>query len=148
MQREQLNASDALLLGRVTYESFAATWPTVTDEQGFAERMNSLPKYVASRTLKEPLEWNARLLEGEAVEAVRKLKEEPGRDLLIYGSGQLVNDLDRAQLIDEYRLMIHPIILGRGKRLFAAESARAGLTLIDTQTTATGVTTLVYHRAT
>jgi len=147
MQREQLFASDALLLGRVTYEMFAATWPTFTDEQGFAERMNSLPKYVASRTLSEPLDWNAKLLEGDAVEAVRTLRDEPGRDLLIYGSGQLFDALAREQLIDEYRLMVHPIVLGRGKRLFEDESARVGLSLVDTQTTATGVTTLVYQRA-
>jgi dihydrofolate reductase len=146
MQRKQLFASDALLLGRVTYESFAATWPTFTDEQGFAERMNSLPKYVASRTLKEPLEWNATLLQGDAVDAVRQLKEEPGRDLLIYGSGQLVEALVQHQLIDEYRLMIHPIILGRGKRLFEGESPTAGLSLADSKTTATGVATLVYHQ--
>ena len=146
MQREQLFASDALLLGRVTYESFAATWPTFTDEQGFAERMNSLPKYVASRSLKGPLEWNATLMQGDAVEAVRKLKDEAGRDLLIYGSGQLVNALVGARLIDEYRLMVHPIILGRGKRLFEDESAKAGLSLVDTQTTATGVATLVLRQ--
>jgi dihydrofolate reductase len=99
-QREQLFASDALLLGRVTYFSFAASWPSFTDEEGFAERMNSLPKYVASRTLKEPLEWNASLLEGDAIEAVRSLKQESGRDLLIYGSGQLFNTLGRERLID------------------------------------------------
>jgi dihydrofolate reductase len=147
MQREQLFASDALLLGRVTYESFAASWPNFSDEQGFAERMNSLPKYVASRTLKEPLEWNATLLEGDAAEAVHKLKGEPGRDLLIYGSGQLVDTLTEQQLIDEYRLMIHPIILGRGKRLFESNPSRANLTLVDTRTTATGVTTLTYRQA-
>jgi dihydrofolate reductase len=84
-QREQLFVSDALLLGRVTYTSFAASWPSFTDEEGFAERMNSIPKYVASRTLEEPLEWNASLLQGEVVEAVRSLKQESGRDLLIYG---------------------------------------------------------------
>ncbi len=147
MQREQLFASDALLLGRVTYEIFAGTWPSFTDEEGFADRMNSLPKYVASRTLKEPLEWNATLVEGDVVERVRQLKQESGRDVLIYGSGQLVNILAREQLIDEYRLMIHPIILGRGKRLFEDENAKAALSLVDTQRTATGVTTLVLQQA-
>ena len=145
LQLEQLLASDALLLGRVTYVMFAASWPSVTDEEGFAERINSLLKYVASRTLKEPLEWNATLLEGDVVEAVRRLKQEPGRDLLIYGSGQLFNTLNRERLIDEYRLMIHPIILGRGRRLFEDGNARAGLALVNSRTTATGVATLTFR---
>jgi dihydrofolate reductase len=145
LQLEQLLASDALLLGRVTYVMFAASWPSVTDEEGFAERINGLLKYVASRTLKEPLEWNATLLEGDVVEAVRRLKQEPGRDLLIYGSGQLFNTLNRERLIDEYRLMIHPIILGRGRRLFEDGNARAGLALVDSRTTATGVATLTFR---
>jgi dihydrofolate reductase len=147
MQLRQLLASDALLLGRVTYESFAASWPSVTDEEGFADRMNNLPKYVASRTLSEPLEWNAALLEGDVVDAVRKLREEPGRDLLIYGSGQLVDTLMSHGLIDEYRLMIHPIILCRGKRLFEEAEDSAGLILVKSNTTPKGVVTLVYHRA-
>src|SRR6266496_879651 len=147
MQYDQLFASDALLLGRVTYTSFAAVWPTVTDEEGFADRMNSLPKYVASRTLKEPLEWNATLLTGDTVEEVQKLKQDTGRDLLIYGSGELVKTLVRHDLVDEYRLMIHPIILGRGKRLFEEDSDRAGLRITDSQTTEKGVVTLVYQPA-
>lgn len=147
LQREQLFASDALLLGRVTYESFAATWPSFTDEEGFADRMNSLPKYVASRTLSEPLEWNASLLDGDVVEAVQELKEGPGRDLLIYGSGRLVDTLMPEGLIDEYRLMIHPVILGRGKRLLEDVGDRAGLTLADSSATAKGVVTLVYRTA-
>lgn len=118
------------MLGRVTYVGFAASWPSITDEQGFAERMNGLPKYVASGTLQEPLEWNATLLQGGVVDGVRGLKEEPGRDLLIYGSGRLFNALSRERLIDEYRLMIHPVILGRGKHLFDG-AGRAGLTLVD-----------------
>jgi dihydrofolate reductase len=145
MQYDQLFASDALLLGRVTYEGFAATWPTFTDEQGFAERMNGLPKYVASRTLKEPLEWNASLLVGDVVEAVRELKQQPGRDLLIYGSGQLVDTLMPERLIDEYRLMIHPVILGRGKHLFEDPAGRSGLILAEHRATAKGVVTLVYQ---
>lgn len=145
LQREQLFASDALLLGRVTYEGFAAAWPSFTDEEGFADRMNSLPKYVASRTLREPLEWNASLLVGEVVEAVRELKDRPGRDLLIYGSGRLVDTLMAAGLIDEYRLMIHPVILGGGRRLFEDVGAQAGLVLADCSATAKGVVTLVYR---
>jgi dihydrofolate reductase len=147
LQREQLFASDALLLGRSTYTSFAAVWPSVTDEEGFADRMNSLPKYVASRTLKEPLDWNATLLAGDAVVEVQELKQDAGRDLLIYGSGELVASLIRHDLIDEYRLMIHPVILGRGKRLFEESSDRARLRLADSQTTAKGVVTLTYQLA-
>jgi dihydrofolate reductase len=146
-QRVQLLASDALLLGRVTFDIFSASWPNFSDEQGFAQRMNSLPKYVASRTLKEPLEWNGTLLTGDVVEAVRELRQKQGRDLLIYGSGQLVDTLAQHQLIDEYRLMIHPIVLGRGKRLFDGDGGPAGLTLVGTDTTATGVTTLVNRRS-
>jgi dihydrofolate reductase len=119
----------------------------MTDEAGFADRMNSLPKYVASRTLSGPLEWNASLLEGDVVEAVRKLREQPGRDLLIYGSGQLVDTLTPHGLIDEHRLMIHPVILGRGKRLFEEAGDSAGLILAESNTTPKGVVTLVYHQA-
>jgi dihydrofolate reductase len=141
-----LFASDALLLGRVTYEGFAAAWPSTTDEEGFAERMNNLPKFVASTTLKEPLEWNATLLQGDLIAAVRELKQQPGQDILIYGSGQLVNSLLPHNLIDELRLMIHPIILGRGKRLLE-QSDSAGWKLVDSRTTTTGVVTLTYEVA-
>jgi len=147
MQLQQLFASDALLLGRVTYEGFATSWPSMTDEAGFADRMNSLPKYVASRTLSGPLAWNASVLEDDVVEAVRRLREEPGRDLLIYGSGQLVDTLTPYRLIDEYKLMIHPVILGRGKRLFEEAGDSAGLILAESNTTPKGVVTLVYHQA-
>jgi dihydrofolate reductase len=147
LQLDQLLASDALLLGRVTFESFAGVWPSVTDDVGFADRMNSLPKYVASRTLKEPLDWNGKLLVGDLVEAIKSLKAEPGRDLLIYGSGELFNTLARERLIDEYRLMIHPIALGRGKRLFFEDADRQGLALTDSLTTPKGVVTLIYRGA-
>src|SRR5215831_171377 len=95
-QSDQLFASDALLLGRVTYQGFAAAWPAMEETEGeFAVRMNALPKFVASRSLKEPLPWNGKLLTGDLAEAVAKLKEQPGQDILIYGSGQLVNALHR-----------------------------------------------------
>jgi dihydrofolate reductase len=145
-QYEQLFASDALLLGRVTYQGFAASWPGIGDEEGFADRMNSLPKYVASRTLTEPLEWNASLLHGDAVEEVRGLKQHAGDDLLIYGSGELVRSLLPHDLIDELRLMIHPVLLGWGKRLLERVD-RSGLTLTDTRATGTGVVTLTYQVA-
>jgi dihydrofolate reductase len=147
LQHEQLFASDGLLLGRVTFLSFAAVWPSVTDEDGFADRMNSLPKYVASRTLEEPLNWNGTLLQGGLTEAVEGLKEQTGRDLLIYGSGEIFNALARNRLIDEYRLMVHPIVLGKGKLLFADEVDRSGLVLADVHKTEKGVVTLIYQQA-
>jgi dihydrofolate reductase len=144
MQYDQLFKSDALLLGRVTYQGFAASWPSFTDEEGFAERMNSLPKYVASTTLKEPLEWNARLLDGNPVDEVRKLKQQPGQDILIYGSGELVRTLLPHNLIDELRLMIHPVFLGWGKRLLG-DTERSALTLTESRATEKGVATLTYQ---
>jgi dihydrofolate reductase len=146
MQYDRLLASTALLLGRITYQGFAASWPSIADEQGFADRMNSLPKYVASTTLSEPLEWNASLLHGDAVEEVRKLKQQPDGDILIYGSGELVSSLLAHHLIDELRLMIHPVVIGRGKRLLERVD-RSGLTLIDSQATEKGVVTLTYQLA-
>jgi dihydrofolate reductase len=148
-QSEQLFASDALLLGRVTFEGFAAAWPKMEETEGeFAVRMNSLPKYVASRTLDEPLPWNGTLLHGDLADEVAKLKEQPGQDMLIYGSGELVGELHRHGLIDEYRLMVFPVTVGEGKRLFREKSEKVDLKLIDTKTTATGVALLTYQPAT
>ena len=145
-KQDELFASDALLLGRVTYETFAAAWPSRTDDTGFADRMNSLPKYVASTTLEE-LAWaNARLLTGEVAEEVSALKRQPGRDILLYGSGALVRTLMRHDLIDEYRLLVYPVVLGSGKRLFGDESA-ATLTLVETKTFGSGVVVLSYQPA-
>lgn len=113
---DELLESDALLLGRVTYEGFAKYWPTATGD--FAERMNSLPKFVATTTLNS-LEWNATALNGDVVTAVEGLKWQEGRNLLTYGSGTFAQTLLRHGLVDELRLMIYPLILGSGKRLFA-----------------------------
>jgi dihydrofolate reductase len=147
-QSDQLFASDALLLGRVTFEGFAAAWPSLEETEGeFAVRMNALPKFVASRSLKEPLAWNGRLLKGDLTEEVANLKKQPGRDLLIYGSGQLVNALHPHGLIDEYRLMVFPVILGMGKHLFPAGSDKRELKLSDTNVTSTGVAVLTYQAA-
>jgi dihydrofolate reductase len=144
-QSEQLSASDALLLGRVTFESFAAAWPSMEETEGeFAVRMNTLPKFVASRTLKEPLAWNGTLLKGDLAAAVVQLKEQPGGDLLIYGSGELVNVLHAHGLIDEYRLMVFPVTLGEGKHLFSDGTDRRDLRLNDAKTTPTGVALLTY----
>ncbi len=143
-QYDQLFASDALLLGRVTYQGFAAAWPTMTDTGDFGERMNSLPKYVASRTLTET-EWNATLIAGDVATAVATLKQQPGQDLLVYGSGDLVQTLLHHDLIDEYRLMVFPIILGKGKRLFKEGVDTTTLKLVDTKTTSMGVVILTYQ---
>jgi dihydrofolate reductase len=133
LQRDYLFASDALLLGRVTYEGFAAAWPEMEGTGDFGEKMNSMPKFVASKTLDKG-EWNATIIKGDLAAEVAKLKDEAGQDLLIYGSGDLVDELTRLGLIDEYRLMIHPVIVGAGKRIFNGDTT-ATLRLIDTVTT-------------
>jgi dihydrofolate reductase len=143
-QRDQLFASDALLLGRVTYEEFAAAWPGMTEEGDFGERMNSLPKYVATNTLRT-LGWNATAIEGDVVEALAKMKEQPEGDLLIYGSGTLVGTLMAHDLIDEYRFIVYPTVVGSGKRLFPEGSVVPTLQLADTVTFSTGVVSLVYR---
>ena len=131
--------SGALLLGRRTYEDFYAFWPNQTNNP-YTEMLNNMQKYVASTTLSEPLSWsNSTLLSGDAAEAVARLKEGPGKDLLIMGSGELVQSLMRRNLVDEYVLLIHPLVLGSGRRLFTDGGAFAALRLVDTKTTTTGV---------
>jgi dihydrofolate reductase len=147
-QSDQLLASDALLLGRVTFEGFAAAWPSMEEAEGeFAIRMNALPKFVASRTLNEPLAWNGTLLQGDLPEEVAKLKQQPGENLLIYGSGELVNELHPHGLIDEYRLMVFPVTLGGGKRLFREGTDMTALTLTDAEKSSSGVALLTYRQA-
>jgi dihydrofolate reductase len=141
-QTDQLFASGALLLGRVTYEEFVASWPLRSGDP-FTDRMNSLPKFVASTTLHEPLEWNSTLFKGGVVDAVANLKEQPGDDILVYGSGALVNDLLPHKLIDEYRFMIYPLVLGTGKRFFRDGNDLTTLKLKRAETATTGVTMLV-----
>ena len=143
-QYDQLFASDALLLGRVTYEEFAAAWPNMTQEGGdFAIRMNSLPKFVATTTL-DQLEWNATPLKGDIAEEVAKLKQQPGQDLLIYGSGELVRTLMQHNLIDQYNLLVYPVVLGSGKRLFG-DASNAALKLVEAKTFSSGVVLLTYR---
>jgi dihydrofolate reductase len=144
---DELFASDALLLGRVTYQGFAAAWPTMTDTGDFGERMNSMPKYVASRTLDE-VTWNASLITGDVAEAVARLKQQPGQDILLAGSGELLHTLMQHDLIDEYRLMVYPIVLGSGKRLFREGSDTKTLRLVGTQTFSSGVVILTYQPVT
>jgi dihydrofolate reductase len=137
----------ALLLGRKTYEIFAAHWPHVGDDDPVAAKLNSVPKYVASRTLDEATWNNSTLIEGEVAEAVARLKEEPGGEIQVTGSGELIQTLIEHDLVDEYRLWIFPLVLGEGKRLFARGTIPAALKLVDTTTSSTGVLIHTYERA-
>jgi dihydrofolate reductase len=136
----------ALLLGRRTYEDFYSVWPNRTDNP-FTEALNNTQKYVVSRTLDEPLPWmNSTLLEGEASETVAALKETSDKDLVIVGSGELVQSLMQSNLVDEYALSIHPLILGSGRRLFVDGSPFARLQLVEATTTTTGVVIATYRQ--
>jgi dihydrofolate reductase len=143
---ETMANTGAFVLGRKTYELFAAYWPTAKEEVGeFADLMNEMPKYVASKSLRAPLSWqNSTLLEGDLREAITKLKDEDGKDLQVIGSGQLAQWLTAQGLVDEYRLMIHPLVLGSGKRLFAEGGPRMPLRLIDSTASTTGVLIVTY----
>jgi dihydrofolate reductase len=142
--QEVLDA-EALLLGRVTYEGFSEAWPERGGE--FADKMNSMPKYVASTTLKDP-EWeNTTVLEGDVPEAVARLRDQDGGPLLVAGSQTLVHTLVERGLVDEYRLMIFPVVLGSGKRLFPDSEDKTPLKLVDTQAFPTGVVVHTYHPA-
>ena len=144
---ESMAYTGALLLGRRTYEDFYAVWPNRTDNP-FTAVLNNTQKYVASTTLEEPLPWsNSTLLKGDAAEAVARLKEELGKDLVILGSGELVQSLMRRNLVDEYVLLIHPLVLGSGRRLFADGGAFAALRLVGTKTTNNGVVIATYQPA-
>jgi dihydrofolate reductase len=137
----------ALLFGRRTYEDFFAVWPKRTDNP-FTDVLDNAQKYVASTTLKEPLPWgNSTLLKGDAAAAVAKLKRQPGKDLAVLGSAELVQSLMRHNLVDEYVLSIHPLVLGSGRRLFSDGVPFAALRLVDTKTTTTGVVIATYRPA-
>lgn len=137
----------ALLLGRKTYEIFAGHWPHVGDDDPIAAKLNSVPKYVASRTLTEVAWNNSTLLEGDVAEAVAKLKQEPGDEIQVTGSGELAQTLIEHDLVDEYRLWVFPLVLGEGKRLFARGTIPGALKLVDTQVSTTGVAIHTYARA-
>jgi len=142
---ESMPGIGALLLGRRTYEDFYAVWPKRKDSP-FSALLDNMQKYVASTTLSEPLPWiNSTLLKGDAAETVAWLKQELGTDLVIMGSGELVQSLMQANLIDEYVLLIHPLILGAGRRLFTEGSPFTTLRLIRTKTTTTGVVVATYQ---
>jgi dihydrofolate reductase len=143
---ESMASRPALLFGRRTYEDFYGFWPSQTDNP-FTHVLNNSQKYVASRTLEEPLPWsNSSLLAGEAAEAVAALKEQPGNDLVVLGSGELLQTLVGLGLVDEFVLLIHPLILGSGRRLFSDIGARLALRLVDAKASPSGVVIAIYDR--
>jgi dihydrofolate reductase len=146
-QSGQMFASRALLLGRKTYDGMSQAWPEVAEtEDSGAREMNSIPKYVASTTLKEA-GWNATVIKGDVAEEVARLKAEPGQDLLIYGSGDLVNYLIKHKLLDELKLFLHPVIVGTGKRLFPDGIDTSTWQLAGTATFSSGAIVLDYRPA-
>jgi dihydrofolate reductase len=147
---EQLNRADALLLGRRTYDIFAATWPLAEADDPIGARMNGLPKHVATRTALEPAWSNAALLAGDVPDAVRALIRsggaEGGGEVQVHGSGGLVQTLLAHELVDELRVLVFPVLLGTGKRLFGGGTVPAGLRLVGSATTGTGVVVATYAR--
>ena len=137
---------DAFLLGRRTYDIFAASWPNSTDPNDpVASKLNTLPKYVASTTLKDPQWANTSVLEGEVASAVRELKSQEGRELQVHGSGELVRFLLEHDLVDRLNLLVFPVIVGKGRRLFPEEGVATGLALAESRTTPSGVTISIYR---
>jgi dihydrofolate reductase len=141
---DQLLAADDLLLGRKTYEGLAAVWPEITDDRGFADRVNSLPKHVASRTLQEPLKWNATLIKGDLAEYVADLKQQAGGNILVYGGGEFAYHLVAEGLADEILFWVHPFVWGPGERPFQGKGP-VRLWLTATTTFNSGVTLLRYR---
>ncbi len=138
-------SSEALLLGRVTYQGFAEAWPAREGE--FADKFNSMPKYVVSSTLDEP-EWNnSTVLKGDVAQEVGKLRQEQGGDIVVHGSARLVQTLIEHDLVDEFRLMVYPVVLGGGKRLFGETSDKKPLRLVDSKVVGDGVAILIYEPA-
>ncbi|HLZ24040.1 MAG TPA: dihydrofolate reductase family protein [Ktedonobacterales bacterium] len=143
---DELVASDTLLLGRVTYQGFAAAWPAVKDEAGFADKMNSIPKVVVSTTL-ETVEWNnSRLIKENVADEIANLKQQPGQDILVGGSATLVRTLMQHDLIDGLRLLVYPVVLGSGKRIFP-DGINTPLTLVESRSFPSGVVLLEYQPA-
>lgn len=142
---EELMASDAQLLGRVTYEGFARAWPNIEGTGEFGEKMNAMPKFVASKTLRDPAWTNTTVLDGDLAGEVRALKQRYDGDILIAGSAQLVQSLLELDLIDEMRLMVFPVVLGKGTRLFGETTERKPLELVDSRGLENGVFLLTYR---
>jgi dihydrofolate reductase len=137
--------SDALLLGRVTYEGFAEAWPSRDGE--FADKFNTMPKYVVSSTIEDPAWTSSTVLKGDVAEEVAKLKEKHDGEIVVHGSGQLVQTLLEQDLVDELRLMVFPVVLGSGKRLFGETSGKKPLRLVDSKVVGDGVAILIYRPA-
>src|SRR5579863_313754 len=136
---DELFAADALLLGRLTYEGFAKAWPTMKDAGEFGDRMNGIPKYVVSTTLKD-LTWNnSHLIQGNIAEEVARLKQMEGQNILVEGSGKLVRTLMQHNLVDEYQFMLYPVVLGSGKRLFGDGIDKTALKLVETKSFSSGI---------
>jgi dihydrofolate reductase len=142
---DEVFASEALLLGRTTYEGFVAAWPSRDGE--FADKFNSMPKYVVSSTLEAPAWNNSTVLRGDLAEEVAKLKAEQDGDIVVHGSASLVQALVEHDLVDEFRLMVYPVVLGSGKRLFGETSDKKTLKLVSSQTVGDGVLILIYQPA-
>ncbi len=140
---DELMAADAMLLGRVTYQGFAEAWPSRTGE--FADKMNGMTKHVVSTTLKTADWSNSTILSSGVVDGLRKIKSQAGRDILVAGSGTLVQTLMQNALVDEYRLMIYPVVLGKGTRLFKDGYAQLPLQLVAASTVGEGIQTMVFH---
>jgi dihydrofolate reductase len=141
---DETQSSEALLLGRVTYEGFAAAWPTREGE--FADKFNTMPKYVVSSTLEEPTWNNSTVLKGDLAEEVGKLRERHDGDIVVHGSAMLVQALVDHDLVDELRLMVYPVVLGAGKRLFGETTDKKPLRLVDSKVVGDGVAILIYQR--
>ena len=140
-----LKNSDGLLLGRKTYEIFAALWPSKSGELPYIDKMNSMVKYVASTTLRD-LEWgNSHLIEGDAVEGVAKLRQQPGQDLVMYGCHDFMHKLLEHCLIDEYRILVHPVLLGKGRTFLRDGAKQVNLKLLDTTVIPPGVAIHTYQ---
>jgi dihydrofolate reductase len=143
---QHLMASDYFLCGRVTYELMSKAWGGIKAGP-YLERMNSIPKLVASRTLAEPLNWNATLIKGDVARAIAKVKQEPGKGIEMYGSASLMQTLMKHDLIDEYRIWVHPFVIGAGKRLFIEGGETTKLQLVGSRTFSSGVVILNYAPA-
>ncbi|MBS1887340.1 MAG: dihydrofolate reductase family protein [Actinobacteria bacterium] len=143
----ELEEAEAQLLGRVTYEGFAAAWPSMEDDVGFAEKMNSMPKYVYSTTLTAADWQNSTILSGDFAESIGEVKDEIDGDILVAGSASLVQGLIAADLLDELRLMVFPVLLGGGKKLFPKDGRKVPLTLSDARTIGAGIQLVTYERA-
>jgi dihydrofolate reductase len=139
---DELFASDAQLLGRVTYQGFAAAWPSRSDD--YADRLNSLPKYVVSTTLERAEWYNSHLIRANVAEEVSRLRQQPGQDILVHGSPTLVQTLMQDDLVDEYRLLVFPVVLGSGKQLFK-DGSKTSLNLIESRAFSSGVVLLRYQ---